>query len=42
MPSYKYDAKNQIPLYNYNKKTKKYSLNYGAFRTLTGERGRKQ
>jgi hypothetical protein len=41
-PSYKYDAENQIPLYNYNEKTKKYSLNYGAFRTLTGSIGRKQ
>jgi hypothetical protein len=42
MPSYKYDAKNQIPLYNYNKKTKEYSLNYEAFRSLTGDIGRKQ
>lgn len=42
IPSYKYDAENQIPLYNYNEKTKKYSLNYGAFRTLTGSEGKRQ
>ena len=42
IPSFKYDEENQIPLYNYNEKTKKYSLNYGAFRTLTGSKGRKQ
>ena len=42
IPSFKYDETNQIPLYNYNEKTKKYSLNYGAFRTLTGSKGRKQ
>jgi hypothetical protein len=37
-----YDKENEIPLYNYNEKTKKYSLNYGAFRTLTGSKGIKQ
>ena len=42
IPSLDYDIDNQIPLYNYNEKTKKYSLNYGAFRTLTGSTGRKQ
>lgn len=42
IPSYEYDEINQIPLYIYNEKTKKYSLNYGAFRTLTGSIGRKQ
>ena len=40
--SFDYDTTNQIPLYIYNEKTKKYSLNYGAFRTLTGSKGRKQ
>ena len=42
MPSKDFDTTNQIPLYIYNEKTKKYSLNYGAFRTLTGSKGRKQ
>ena len=42
MPSKDFDKTNEIPLYNYNKKTKKYYLNYGAFRTLTGSKGRKQ
>ena len=42
IPSYEYDAKNQIPLYVYNEKTKKYSLDYEAFRSLTGGIGRKQ
>ena len=42
MPSKDFDKTNEIPLYNYNEKTKKYYLNYGAFRTLTGSKGRKQ